>query len=196
MARVQNVLGNKRLPAFFSGHERDGSPARSERTSHVAFTYDPATPRLLIMAPHVTDQREPTPEEKKNLIVLDEALDDLRELRAGSAGHLALRATWVDMEVDPLTAPSRTWESVTAYQVTRHAKLATAADALSEDLRAECCRRRLPEPVVKPLELPGVPDVGLVGRARLLFAVALTGPIVLGKSRYVGGGLFTGTGAG
>lgn len=189
MARVQEVLGaSGGLPAFFSGHERDGSPASA---SHLAYVFDPQRPRLLVVAPHLLDRRGPTQAEKGYLATLEQALDGFEELRAGSAGHLALCATWVDTGSDSLMSPSRIWESVTPYLVTRHGKQGGAGEALAVDLRAECRRRGLPEPLeVTPLESRGVPNVGLVGRARLTFAVALKGSILLGKSRYRGGGLF------
>ena len=194
MARVQEALGAVPLPTFFSGHDRGGSPARSERSSHVAFTFHPARSRLLIAAPHVLDRRYPTSEERGQLSVLDDALENLVELRAGSAGCLVLRSDWLDLDADVLTAPSRTWESTTPYWATRHAKKTEATEVLAADLRAECCRRGLPEPVVvRALEVRGVPGVGLVGRASLGFAVAVSGPILLGRSRYLGGGLFHGT---
>ena len=189
MARVQDVLGpSESLPAFFSGHERDGSPAAA---SHVAYAFDPRTSRLLVIAPHLLDRREPTLAEKRWLSTLDEALGFFRDLRAGSAGHLALRSAWMDTASDPLVAPSRIWESVTPYVVTRHAKQASASEALASDVRAECRRRGIPEPVeVFPIESRGVSNLGLVGRARLIFAIAVKGPILLGRSRYCGGGLF------
>jgi len=193
MARVQNVLGpSGALPAFFSGHEREGSPTGA---SHLAYVFDPRTSRLLAIAPHLFDRRAPTQGEKGYLATLEQALEGFEELRAGSAGHLGIRAIWVDTDVDSLMAPSRIWESVTPYLVTRHRKQGGAAEALAMDVRAECTRRGLPEPFeITPLELRGVPDVGLVGRARLTFAVALKGPILLGSSRYRGGGLFAGVG--
>lgn len=160
---------------------------------YLAFAFDPERSRLLIAAPHVLDRREPTSEEREHLAVLDGALENLRELRVGSAGRLALRRDWVDLDADVLTAPSRTWESVTPYRVTRHAKKVDATEALCTDLRVECRRQGLPEPVaVHPLEAHGLRGIGLVGRARLAFAVAVRGPILLGRSRYLGGGLFLG----
>jgi hypothetical protein len=104
---------------------------------------------------------------------------------------LALRQSSVDMHSDSLLAPSRIWESVTPYLVTRHGKQGGAGEALAMDLRADCRRRGLPEPLeVITLESRGLPNVGLLGRARLTFAAAVKGPILLGKSRYRGGGLF------
>ena len=191
MARVQDVLGSRvTLPSFFTGHERDGSPAQTEH-QHLAFVFDPGASRVLIVAPHILDRRTPTREEVRHLRDLEEALAEFRELRAGSAGHLMLRATSVDVDHDPLFAASLTWESVTPYQVTRHAKHVGAAEALSADLRAECRRHGLPEPRVTPRDMRGVSGVGLVGGARLTFNVAVKGPIVLGRTRHFGGGLFT-----
>jgi CRISPR-associated protein Csb2 len=189
MARIQDLLDpSDALPAFFSGHERDGSPAAA---SHLAYVFDPRTARLLIIAPHLLDRRLPTSDEKRWLSKLDEVLLPFHELRAGSAGQLTLQPLWIDVETDSVTAPSRTWESVTSYLVTRHAKQGSAAEALASDLRTECRRRGLPEPLdVATIESRGVPDLGLIGRARLTFAVAVRGPILLGKSRYCGGGLF------
>lgn len=191
MARVQEVLGwRATVPTFFSGHERDGSPARTEHGPHLTFVFDPASARLLIIAPHVIDRRAPTLDEVTDLASLDAALTDFRDLRAGSSGRLTLRESSVDADADPLFAASRTWESMTPYQVTRHTKHVGAGEALSADLRAECRRCGLPEPGVTPRGLHGLPGVGLVGAARLTFEVAVKGPIVLGRSRHLGGGLF------
>jgi CRISPR-associated protein Csb2 len=193
MARVQEVLGARAsLPAFFAGHERDGSPARTERHPHLTFVFDPEPARLLIVAPHVVDRRAATHEEVQHLRDLDAALNEFRELRTGTAGCLMLRTSSIDADADPLFAAACTWESVTPYQVTRHTKKVGAVEALSADLRAECRRRGLPEPHVTAYEPRGVPGLGLVGSARLAFEVAVEGPIILGKTRHLGGGLFVG----
>ena len=102
-------------------------------------------------------------------------------------------ATAIDTHADPLFAASRTWESLSPYNVTRHAKQGNAADALSADLCAECRRCGLPHPRVTPRELRGVPQIGLTGGARVTFDVAVNGPIVLGRSRHFGGGVFAGS---
>lgn len=146
----------------------------------------------MVLAPHLLERRSPTQEEVRYLDVLDDALAGFRELRAGSAGLLALRACPIDADADALFAASRTWESVTLYQVARHIKGVGAAEVLSADLRAECRRRGLPRPRVIPRDLRGVPGVGLVGRAVMTFELAVPGPIVLGRSRHLGGGLFSG----
>jgi CRISPR-associated protein Csb2 len=193
MARVQEVLGSgTSLPSFFTGHGRDGLPTGTE-DPHLTFAFDPGAKRLLIVAPHVIDRRTPTQEEVTHLASLEAAVSDLRELRAGSSGRLILRASSIYPDSDPLFAPSRSWESVTPYQVTRHMKQVGAMEALSADLRIECRRRGLPEPRITPRGLRGVPGLGLVGSARLMFEVAVEGPVILGRSRHIGGGLFVGT---
>jgi CRISPR-associated protein Csb2 len=190
MARVQAVLGDKPLPAFFSGHEPNGGPARAAKSSHLAFLCDLPRSRLMVVAPHALDRRNPTREETDHLTVLDEVLQDMYELRAGPAGCLVLRRTWIDVDADPLTGPSSVWESVTSYVVTRHARLGDASAALIANLTAECRRRGLPEPTVTPQQVRGLAGAGLSGRARLVFPVATSGPVSLGRTRYMGGGLF------
>jgi len=190
MARVQHQLDSKPLPTFFSGHEPVGAPARAEKSSHLAFLCDLPRSRLIIVAPHVLDCRDPSREERDHLSVLDDALREMRELRMGSAGVARLRATTLDRDMDPLFAASQTWESITPYRVTRHARRLTAEEALAVDLRVECQRRRLPVPRVRTLTCQGVAGVGLEGRVQLHFDVAVPGPLVLGRSRYQGGGVF------
>ncbi len=194
MARVRAVLDAEPLPAFFSGHEPDGGPARAAGSSHLAFTCDLVRSRLIVVAPHVLDRRDPTREERDHLADLDEALQGMCELRAGPAGRLVLRRTWIHVDTDALTAPSRAWESETSYVVTRHGRLDDATAALSADLIAECRRRGLPAPSAAiALDTKGAAGTGLSGRARLEFSTAVRGPVLLGRNRYVGGGLFLAT---
>lgn len=191
MARVQAQLGRaEALPLFFSGHEPDGSPARSRQHAHLAFAFDPRQCRLLVVAPHLMDGRTATQHERDCLAVLDEALLGLSEIRAGSSGFLHVEPASMDSIDDRLLRPSKHWESVTVYHVTRHAKRGDARGALDADIHAECRRRGLPAPAVNVLEARGIRGVGLVGRARLTFHVAVHGPILLGRTRHLGGGLF------
>ncbi len=193
MARVQTVLGARtRLPTFFTGHEWDGSVAQTETCPHITFSFDPIEIRLLVIAPHVVARRMPTREEAIHLETLGEAMAGMDEIRAGSAGRLVLRETHIDSASDPLFAASRIWESVTSYQVTRHAKSVSASAVFSTDLVTECRRRGLPEPLVTARKTVGLPGVGLIGHATLEFKVAVEGPIILGRSRHLGGGLFAG----
>jgi CRISPR-associated protein Csb2 len=193
MARVQTVLGDTvTLPPFFTGHEINGAPARSENDPHLFFLFVPDSSRLMVISPHLVERREPKETERKHLYVLDEALSGFGELRAGYMGCLRLRASSIASDTDPLFSVSRVWESVTPYTVTRHTKKGSATEALSADLCAECYRRGLPKPVVIPGELRGIPGTGLSGAARLAFPVPVQGPLILGKNRYLGGGLFVG----
>jgi CRISPR-associated protein Csb2 len=191
MSRAQQLL-DSRLPSFFAGHESDGGPSKAER-SHLTFVFDPRARRLLVVAPHLLDRRAPTNEEARHLDVLDRALAGFRELRAGQAGVLALRPVAIDEHADPLVAPFRTWETVTPYLVTRHQKGIGASEALAADVRIECRRRALPDPVVSVLGVRGIPGVGVSGSLRLDFRVAVRGPISLGRDRHFGGGLFSGS---
>ena len=156
----------------------------------MAFVFDLHGKRLLVIAPHVIDRRAPTREEQRCLETLERALTGMRELRAGSSGLLRVRATSVNVDTDPMFAASRIWESITPYRVTRHARGVTAREALAIDLRAECQRRGLPLPRIVTPECRGVPGVGLEGLVRLDFGVLVKGPLLLGKSRYLGGGVF------
>jgi CRISPR-associated protein Csb2 len=67
----------------------------------------------------------------------------------------------------------------------------SAESMVAADIRRECERRDLPRPEeVRVITVRGIPGTGVVARAEITFAVAVQGPIVLGKTRYLGGGLF------
>jgi CRISPR-associated protein Csb2 len=189
MAAVQEVIGDAPLGVYFSGHDEHGAPARADRSGHLAFQWDPARQRLLVIAPHRLDRREPAWDERRAMDALDEALDGVVDLRAGWAGRFALRRCPISAD-DPIVAAARSWISVTPYTVTRHVRHGSALEALVQDVRVDCGRRGLPAPEVTVLESHGVPGRGLQGRVRLDFAVAVTGPLALGRTRYLGGGLF------
>jgi CRISPR-associated protein Csb2 len=69
----------------------------------------------------------------------------------------------------------------------------TALVPLLRDIAAECTRRGLPKPEVELLDLSVGPRDGVVARLRLRFAVAVAGPILLGRDSHKGGGLFEAT---
>jgi CRISPR-associated protein Csb2 len=194
MARVQENMGERAtLPAFFTGHATDGAPSRSGWHGHLAFAFDAPRKRLLIVAPHILERREASKNESQHLRTLEDALEDFRELRAGVAGKLALVSNAVDLSCDPLFTRSSTWESVTPYRVTRHAKFSDAAAALEGDLVAECRRAGLPRPLIEVAKTFAKPGVGLFGLAKLRFHGATAGPMLLGRDRHFGGGLFVPT---
>jgi CRISPR-associated protein Csb2 len=191
MARVQATLGTReRLAPFFSGHGEDGAPVRRASSSHLSFAFQADLRRLLILAPHVVEHRAPTQQELDHLRTLDAALEGLSELRAGQAGVLSLSPAPLEEVDDSLFGCSRVWKTITPYVVTRHAKGSTAAEALAADVRAECRRLGLPEPRVETSDVQGAPGIGLTGKVTLHFGRSVAGPLLLGRTRYLGGGLF------
>lgn len=189
MARVQAELGGSSLDTFFTGHEKDGRKAEAEGASHLAFQWDKSQQRLLIIAPHKLEQRDPSWKERQHLKTLERALGGLVELRAGVAGRFGLVPASMDPE-DALIATSKTWISLVPYAVNRHLKRATAKDTLSVDILRDCRSRGFPRPEVTVLDTHSESVGGLQGRVRLDFSTAVGGPVVLGRTRYLGGGLF------
>lgn len=191
MARVQDSLGARGvLPTFFTGHEHDGMPAREDGHRHLAFVTDLVRGRLLIVAPHIMEHRNPTRDEVRNLTTLAASLVGLAELRAGAAGRLQLTPSFVCAD-DPLLAATLRWESVTEYRVTRHLKMGTAHDALSADVTLELSRRNLPRPKrIEIIQCASGPRSGIAGRMRIEFETAIRGPILIGRTCHSGGGLF------
>ena len=191
MARVQASLDpDGPLAPFFSGHAEDGAPVRRSCSSHLSFAFEPELRRLIILAPHVVERRAATPKELENLRRLDAALRGFSELRAGDAGVFSLVPAPIEERDYSFVGCSRVWKTVTPYVVTRHAKRVAATEALAADVRAECCRLGLPNPTVESSNLRGVPGIGLTGDVTLLFARHVAGPLLLGRTRYLGGGLF------
>ena len=123
--------------------------------------------------------------------MLDVALVGFRELRAGRAGRLALAPTVLaDRAEGSLLDTSRVWQSATPYVVTRHANLTDASAALVADVVEECRRLALPTPIVEVRNARGVPGTGLIGEVRRTFRDVVPGPLLMGRTRYFGGGLF------
>lgn len=194
MARAQAILGARRddeLPSYFHGHARDGEPLKASRSTHLAFSVDVARSRLLVVPPHVLDGwSHPLRSDASHFETLERALEGFVELRAGSAGVLSLRASPFSPN-DPLLGSSRVFRSVSDYVVSRHAKRTSAEEAVIVDARCECDRRGLPRPEhVRVHSVRGVARTGVVARVELTFQVAVRGPLLLGKTRYLGGGLF------
>lgn len=188
MARVGE---REKLAPFFSGHEEDGGPLRRSHSAHLAFAFDPTSQLLLVIAPHLVERRSPTKHEHEHLRSLDAALEGFRELRAGDAGCLTLLPCEINEDRhDSIVGRSRIWESATPYVATRHTKGGGAVEALAIDLRTECRRHGLTEPRIESLNVHGVSGIGLVGDVRLTFEQSVSGPLLLGRTRHLGGGLF------
>jgi CRISPR-associated protein Csb2 len=189
MARIQDEL-HDRLPGFFSGHV-DGQPLRDARSTHVAVHSDRTRNLLLVVAPHRLDRRRADPAERRHLRILASALDGFADLRAGRAGRYAIERAHIAPD-DPLLGRGKVWTSVEPYTATRHRKGMSASQVLQEDVVGECRRRGVPPPEnVEVLSVRGVPGRGVEGMLRLTFGTAVLGPLVLGRTRYLGGGLFT-----
>ena len=188
MSRVQSVIGAGRVMApFFSGHAEDGAPIHRADAAHLSFAFDPTSHQLIVLSPHFVERRPATVREWAHMRTLGAALKGFSVLRAGSAGHLSLAD---DANPGWLTARSRVWTTATCYVVTRHRKARAAVDALRSDVMEECLRVGLPKPKVIVRSTEGRAGVGLTGDVKLVFEQDVSGPILLGKTRHLGGGLF------
>lgn len=173
LARFQEVVGDP--PAWLHGHAE--SP-------HVAFAWDAPRKRLLVFdRPGAAGSR---------FADLRRALADLEVLRAGAAGSLLVEPVAVDPDADPLLAPAVAWRSVTPYAVERHRSRGDAVVAVREDIEAALDREGLRAESVEVEARWSTPGRGLRARVRLRFAVAAEGPLLLGRTRLLGGGLFEG----
>lgn len=190
MARVRDHTGNSHLDAFFSGHRADGRPLRDGHHRHLAYVFDAARHRLLVIAPHTLEGRAPFREERNALAILEAALGGLVQLRAGRGGLLRLRAADINEDRDPLLGTARVWRSVTPYAPTRHPKALSPPEAIADDVRLECQRRGWPAPIGKVVSVCVGPRGGTTAHLELHFTVARSGPIMLGRTAHKGGGLF------
>lgn len=172
LARTQQVWGRQELPPWITGHTADGSPA--EGHGHLRHLVDPVRQRLLIVTPR-SDRR------------LASALAGLTELRAGPMGVLTLEPVPV-AEDDPLLAPSCRWASVTPYRLQRHRKAGSAHEAATLDVLAAC--QGLPPVQVQVGEVRSVRGGVEVHGVVLTFSRPVAGPLALGKTSHLGGGLF------
>jgi hypothetical protein len=69
-------------------------------------------------------------------------------------------------------------------------RAADAHEALIRDVKQQLRLHGFPEPSIRVLDCKARPGSGLEGFLRLEFKVAVSGPILLGRNRYLGGGLF------
>ena len=197
MARVQaGMRRGATLPTYVSGHLPDGAPARDGTHRHVAVVADLPRERILYVPPNELQRRgvrwrDVAADHRRAA----DALEGIDVLRTGRAGCLTLVPAVVDPDSDPLFAPARVWESVTAYDVTRHHRGVNAEDALSLDAGAElerCGWPRLRPDSIEVLAVRHGPRGGLSGRLRLTFRTAQAGPLLIGRTAHKGGGLFAG----
>jgi CRISPR-associated protein Csb2 len=187
---------NGHIPRIFSGHEADGKPAASGRQEHVFLAADDRDgdgliDRLIIAAPWACDHSGDPPAWRDRAL-FDRVVSILRKVRAGRLGVITLAGPAVLADGDPLIGPARVWRSRTLYYATRHAsRRKDPATALVRDVVTECERRSLPMPEVEILNFSAMSNGGgLAARARLRFASAIRGPLLLGRNSHKGGGVF------
>ncbi|MXY52975.1 MAG: type I-U CRISPR-associated protein Cas5/Cas6 [Gammaproteobacteria bacterium] len=186
-----------RVSRLFSGHEDDGSPDRSPHDGHIFVAADTGQhgqrdwiERLLVVAPWRGDHAKAPQGPARQMF--DRTVRALHDLRAGSVGRFRLAALPLS-DGDPVVGPAATWESVTPYLATRHAKSKSRARAaIAKDLYAECARRGIPAPERLALSEISVGPKGGSPKASvtLHFATAFRGPLLLGRDSHSGGGLF------
>lgn len=186
-----------RTARLFSGHEPDGRPDRSGHHAHVFLAADEASAdhdantRLIVAAPWVVDRT--TKRQPSKLAVFSEVVRKLHDLRAGSLGRFTGLVAHSVEDEDPLVRSSRAWIGQTSYVATRNMKrTGDPEEHIKSDIANECLRRGLPKP--QSIELHRVSVGPRGGRptamVKLRFAVAVHGPILLGRTSHEGGGLF------
>lgn len=176
---------------LFSGHENGPGPARSGQHRHLFLTAedcdgDGRLDRLTAWAPWRVDRSWlPSTAERRAFAHVTSALT---VLRAGRVGVLHL--TRCPTNATGIQPSARIWVSHTPYLPTRYPKRkTTAATEIAEDLRLECHRRGIPVPEAEVTRFLSS-DGDLAVEARLTFAIAVSGPILLGRNAHAGGGLF------
>ena len=197
LARVQATLPRgQSVPRYVSGHEDDGSPARSGPHRHVAVVPDLPRRRLLFVAPSLLQRGGVSWRQvRDDHAGLERSLEGMNVLRAGRAGRLVLALSALEVESDSLFGPSREWQSVTDYRVTRHRRRLTDKESLTADVVSELDRIGWPRPAsIEVLSTRRGSRGGLSGRLRIAFAAAQRGPLAIGRTAQKGGGLFRGFG--
>lgn len=182
------------VPRLFSGHEFDGGPARSGRHEHIFLAVadsdaDGFIDRVIVAAPWRCD-RSVQPG-RGDPALFDRVVSSLEVVRAGRLGVITLNAAADGGDEIGVTGPARTWQSYTRYCVTRPVREGDQwLDVLRRDIVAECRRRGLPQPDIEVLDPTGGADGRIAAHLLLHFAVAVAGPLLLGRDSHQGGGFF------
>lgn len=183
MSRTQDQLGNEALPPWLTGHLWNGEPVRDER-GRLRLIADLERQRLLMLVPMFS-----MGERAKHRDAVITALSTMRELKAGAGGRLLLRSVPLE-DHDVLFARGRRWRTVNDYLVNRHDHGRNLSTLIVNDVRAACARQRLPVPDVDVLSTSVVKGAGIFAKLKLTFAIDVVGPILIGRNRMLGGGLF------
>ena len=182
---------------LFSGHEADGRADRTAHHAHVFLAADggpndgDAITRLVVAAPWAADRR--ARRQRGDQRLFEEVVQRLEVLMAGRLGRFERLSASPVEDGDSLFGPATTWVGRTPYVATRNLKKRDdPASVVKEDMVAECARRGLPAPVdIDLLKVSVGPRGGRpTANLKLRFAVAVRGPLLLGRDSHAGGGLF------
>lgn len=189
--RYQELIGPwARVPPAVLGHDNNGTPTRD--VPRISYVFDPARCRLLLLLCGAAAREAPA---LKAFAKLAEAMEEFTELRTGRSGILEVEPIDVDIDDDPLMRPSDSWRSVTPYIVNRHEAHGDASAAVAHDLRRSCRLQGLNAPSSIIVDrVWSEAGLGLAAELRLSFTAAMRGPVLLGKTRFKGGGLFEASG--
>lgn len=191
MARARDITG---APGrFFSGHEPDGTPARSGGHNHVFLAADDVDDDgridlLLVIAPWRADRsRRAKGSERSDFY---RVATSLQTVRAGRQGVIEFETSGEASPDDRVFRSSKNWISKTPYVPTRYPKRGDEIIGVSNDLMLECARRGLPRPKVEITYVKNGRNGGITVNANLQFEVTVRGPLLLGRDCHEGGGLF------
>ena len=179
---------------LFSGHEADGAPARSGRHDHVFLAADDSDgdgllDHLLLVAPWRADRTHDAQPDAPAAFAQITA--QLEFIRAGKLGVFQLTKSLDSLAAARLLPLSQHWRSTTLYEPTRYPKSMTdAEEKLKADVLLECHRRGLPVPSVEIISITTGKRGRFQAETRISFAVAVAGPLMLGRESHKGGGLF------
>jgi len=186
---------NGEVSMLFSGHRPDGAPAGDGGHRHVFLAADldadgERLERLYVVRPDQADRSAHRRREDERHF--ERVTGALERLKAGPYGLLRPRLLAEPGVEDRLLGRSRAWTSLTAYQPTRYPKAGQDAHAfLENDISSELQRRGLPRPVrVHVHETHTGPRGGLRASIDLHFAIAVEGPLLLGRGAHRGEGAF------
>lgn len=181
--------GEDKVSTLFSGHKPDGSPAGEGSHGHVFLAADAEgerLSRLYVIRPDLADRSASLKSWDKERF--ERVVTSLETLRAGALGVLRLGAARDPAPDDRLFGVAHRWTSITPYCPTRHAKKgADIAAFIERDVREECRRRGFPAPAQIEVEIP---KSGRRVQVTIDFAIAVKGPILLGRGSHKGEGMF------